>query len=108
MEHVIDLVFRQENEIGNVVLDEMEILVPGQVANVRRVARDQIVDRNDAMAFRQQTIGQMRSQKTSAASHNRNGLRLYLGHAALYLPARANVGQQELARKLRSVKNRLV
>src|SRR5216684_141499 len=105
MEHVIDLVFRQETEIGNVVLDEMEILVPGQMPNVRRVPCNQIVDRDDAMTFRQEPIGQMRSQKTSAASHNRNGLRLYLGHAALYLPARANVGQQELAQKLRSVKN---
>src|SRR5439155_9679529 len=30
MENVIDLFFRQENEIRNIMLDELEILIPSQ------------------------------------------------------------------------------
>ena len=60
MKDIIDFVLRQENEIGDVVLDKLVILVPGQMPDVRRVAGDKIVDRDHAMAFAQQTIGQMR------------------------------------------------
>ena len=53
MKNVIDLFFRQENEIRDVVLDEPEFLVAGEMPNVRGVAGDQIVDGDDAMTFRQ-------------------------------------------------------
>ncbi len=75
MKNVIDFFFRQEDEIGNVVLDETIIRVSGQMPNVRGVARDQIVDRDHAMTFRQQTISQVRAQKASAAGYDRNGMR---------------------------------
>ena len=60
MKNVIDLFFRQKNEVGNVVLDEPVIFIAGQMPDVRVAARDEIVDRDDAMTFRQQTVRQMR------------------------------------------------
>ena len=83
MKNVIDFLFRQKNEIRNVVLDEVVILVPGQMLDVRCVAGDQIVDRDHAMTFRQQSIGQMRSEKSGAAGHDGNRLRILRGHCAL-------------------------
>ena len=62
------------------MFDEPEILVPGEMPNVRRVARDQIIDRNDAMPFRQKSIHQMRTEKTRAAGHDGNGLGAFSGH----------------------------
>ena len=80
MKNVIDFFFRQEDEIGNVVLNETIILVSGEMPNVRGVPCDQIVDRDHAMTFRQQTISQVRAQKASAAGHDGNGVRLFLSH----------------------------
>ena len=40
VKNVIDFLFRQKNEIRNIMFDELEILVPGQVADVRCVAGD--------------------------------------------------------------------
>ena len=51
-----------------------EILVPGEMSNVRGVTGDQIVDCDDAMTFSQQLISQVRAQKASAAGHDRNGI----------------------------------
>jgi len=42
MKDVIDFFFRQENEIGNVALDEPVIPVAGQMPNVRIAARDEM------------------------------------------------------------------
>ena len=51
VKHVVDLLFREEDEVRDVVFDEPEILVPGEMADVRRVTGDQIVDGDDAMTF---------------------------------------------------------
>ncbi len=64
MENVIEFFFRQENEVRDVVLDEREILVAGEMLDVLEVAGDEIIDRDDAMTFRQQPVGQMRPEKT--------------------------------------------
>ena len=74
MEDEIDLLFGQEDKVGNVVPDEAIIFVPGQMANVCNIPSDQIVDRNDAMTFGQEAIGQMRSEKSGAAGHDGNRL----------------------------------
>jgi hypothetical protein len=37
------------------------------------------------MTFRQQAIGQMRSQETCATGNNRNGFGFFLGHSTGYL-----------------------
>ena len=54
MEDEIDLLFGQEDKIGNVVPDEAIIFVPCQMADVCHIPSDQIVDRDDAMAFGQE------------------------------------------------------
>jgi hypothetical protein len=76
------------------MFNELEILIPGQVANVRCVAGDQIVDGNDPVTFRQQSIAQMRSQKTSGAGYDGNSV--LCGHCAVYLMSTARVYQQEV------------
>ena len=38
------------------MLDEPEIPVPGEMPDIRRVARDQVVDGDDAVSFRQKPI----------------------------------------------------
>ena len=95
MKNVIDLFFRQENEIGNVVLDEFVVFVPGQMPNVRVAAGDEIVDRDDAMTFRQEPVGQMRPQKTGPPSDDGNGISLVRRHC-IYLAAGAGICQQEV------------
>ena len=68
MKDVIDFFLGQKNEIGNVVLDETVIRVSRQMADVRCVARNEIVDCDHAVAFCQQTVSQVRSEEASAAS----------------------------------------
>ena len=82
MKNIIDFFFREENETGNVMLNEMVILVSGQVPDIGRIARDQIVDRDNAMTFRQQAIRQVRPQKTGGAGNDGDWLRTS-GHLAL-------------------------
>jgi hypothetical protein len=73
--------------------------VPGQVPNVRCIAGDQIVDGNDTMTFGQQSIAQMRSQKTSGTGDDGNGLRNLCGHCAVYLMSAPQVYQKEVTGK---------
>ena len=40
--------------------------------DVREIAGHEIIDRDDPMPFRQQSIGQMRPEKTRAAGDDRN------------------------------------
>src|SRR5207237_7606931 len=105
--NVIDFFFRQENEIGNVVLDELVIFIPRQVSDVRVVARNEIVDRDDTMTFRQKSVSQMRPQKTGAPGDDGNGLRLFLGHLAFYLAVGAGICQQEVKGMTKLRKHRL-
>jgi hypothetical protein len=76
------------------MFDELKILVPGQVPDVRCVTGDQIVDSDDPMTFRQQSIAQVRSQKTSGAGYDGNSV--LCGHCAVYLMSAAQVYQQEV------------
>ena len=95
MENVIDLFFRQKDEIGNVMFDEPEILIPGEMPNIRRIARDQIIYGNDAMPFRQKSIHQMRTEKTGAAGYDANRLGIFR-HRRVVLIAAGIVCQQEV------------
>ena len=49
------------------MLDEPEVLVPAQVRDVGRVPLDEIIDRDNAMTFRQQPVRQVRSLKPRPA-----------------------------------------
>ena len=75
MKYIIDFLIRQENEARNVVFDEAEIPISGQVPDVGHIAGYQIIDRDDPMAFRQQPIGQMRAEESGAASDHGDRLR---------------------------------
>ena len=79
MKYVVDLLFRNEDEVRDVVLNESEILVPGEMANVRRVTGDEIVDGDDAMTFSQKPVYEMRAEKTSTSGDDRNRLGIF-GH----------------------------
>ena len=57
MKHVIQFRVRQKNKIGDVVLDEMEIWIAGKMPDVRRIAGNEIIDRDNAMPFFQKTVG---------------------------------------------------
>ncbi len=60
-------------------LTETEFLVPGQMANVRGVPGDEIVDRDDAMTFCQKPVYEMGTEKTRTSGDDRNRLRIF-GH----------------------------
>jgi hypothetical protein len=79
------------------MFDELEIFIPGQVPDVGCVAGDQIIDGNNPVTFLQQSIAQMRSQKTGGAGYNRNWLRSFLCHSALYLRAGTQICQSEVS-----------
>ena len=87
MKDVIHFV-RQENVVGDVLLDEPVILVARRVLDVREVPGDEIVDRDDAMPFREQAVRQMRAKKTGAAGNDGDGRRTGArSHGAFYLTA---------------------
>ena len=56
--------------LRDIVMDELEVRVAGEMGDVVGVARDEIVDGDDAVAFGKQAVGEMGAEKTSAASHN--------------------------------------
>ena len=70
MENEIDFRIRQKNEIRDVVLNEMVVWTAGQMPDVGLIASDQIIDGNDAVAFCEQTIAQMRPEKSRATGHD--------------------------------------
>ena len=59
MKNVIDLLFRQKDVVRYVMLDKAKIIVAGEMPNIFWIAGNKIVDRNNAMSFRQQPIDQM-------------------------------------------------
>ena len=104
MEDVIDLI-GHEQILGHVLLDESVIFVPGEVLDVREVPGDEIVDRDHAMTFREQPVGQMRAEKPGAAGHDSDGLLAGTrGHGADYLNAGIALGEQKRAGAIRPKK----
>jgi hypothetical protein len=63
--------------------------------DVRQVTGDEIIDRDHAVAFGEQAIGQVRAEETGAAGDDRDGaLAGIRGHGALLKPSIA-VGEQK-------------
>ena len=56
--------------------DKPIILIASQMPNVRNISRDQIVNRDNAMSFSQQSIGQMRAEKSGATGDDGNGFKV--------------------------------
>ena len=104
MEDVIDFSSGRKMIVRDVVLDEGEILVAGEVLDVLEVAGDEIVDRDDAMTFREQPVGQMRAEKSGAAGDDRNLLRTR-SHVPEFLIVAENCGEQINRRERRSGRN---
>jgi hypothetical protein len=67
------------------VPDEPVIFVAREVPDVGRRAGEKVVDRDDAMTFRQQAVREMRAEKTGAAGHHgdRRGGRTFEHDATL-------------------------
>jgi hypothetical protein len=92
MENVIEFFLRQEKKLGHILLDEPVILIPGKVFDVLEIAGDEIIDRDDAMPFREQPVGQVRPEKTSATGYDRNLLRTR-SHAPVFLRRHKMLGE---------------
>ena len=74
MKYVIDLILLQHDEARDVVFDEPEVFVAGEMSNVCQIPSDEIVDSDDAVAFRQKSVHQMRAEKTRTAGDDGNGM----------------------------------
>src|SRR5438874_12622497 len=93
MENVVESFFRQENVARNVMLDEGKILVAREVRDVLGIAGDKVIDRNDPVSFRQQAVDQMRPEKPSATSDDRNFLRTR-SHVPVFLIRHGKLGER--------------
>ena len=69
MKHAVHIV-GQEDEVRHVMLDEAEALIAREVFDVRDVARDEIIDPDDAVTFCKQSVGEMRTEKTSGPGND--------------------------------------
>ena len=58
MPNIIDLTW-DVDEVGDIVADEFVVLVPGEMLDVRDIASDEAIDRDDAMALGKQTVGEV-------------------------------------------------
>ncbi len=72
MEHVIHRA-GQENKVRDIMTDETEPFVAGQVRDVVRAAGHQVVQRYHLMSLSQQPVAEMRAQKPGSAGHHRGG-----------------------------------
>ena len=63
----------KKNKTRNIVFNEPEILVPGEMADVRGVTSDEIVDGDDPVTFSQKPVHEMRAEKTRTSGYDRNG-----------------------------------
>ncbi len=64
----------QEDKLGHVLLDELEIGVAAQVRDVIHRAGDKVVDADDLVPARQQQINQVGAQESRGAGDDGGGL----------------------------------
>jgi hypothetical protein len=55
MPNIIDLTW-DVDEVGNIVADKFIALIPGEMLDIRDIASDEAIDRDDAMALCKQTV----------------------------------------------------
>ena len=63
---VVDLPGEVE-ELGDVLLDELEVRVAGEMGDVVGLSGDQVVDRDDGMAAGEQQVGEMGTEESRSA-----------------------------------------
>ena len=57
---------RQINEIADIVLDEMKVLVAGEMLDVGDVSGEQVVHPDHLMSLAQQPVGEVRPEEAGA------------------------------------------
>ena len=72
MEDVVDGA-GEVDELGDVVVDELEMFVAGEMGDVVGVARDEVVDGDDAMAFGEESVDEMGAEEAGAAGDDGDG-----------------------------------
>lgn len=73
MPDIIDLA-RDVDEVGDVVADEFVVLIPGEMLDVRDIASDEAIDRDDAMPLGEQAVCEVGAQKARTARDDADGL----------------------------------
>jgi hypothetical protein len=63
---------RARQVIDYIVFDELDTSGSDQMIDVRKAAREEVVEDNDARTIRDQAITQMRSDETGAPRHQRD------------------------------------
>ena len=58
--------------MSHILLDKAVVLIARQMFDVREVAGDQVIDRDNPMIFGQQSVRQMRAKKPCAAGDHGN------------------------------------
>ncbi len=72
MEDVVDAA-GEVDELCDVVVDELEVLVAGEMGDVVGIARDEVVDGDDAMAFGEEAVDEMGAEEAGAAGDDGDG-----------------------------------
>jgi len=63
----------EKKELGDILLDETEIPVAGQMVNVRHAAGDKIINADDFVAALEQQVGEVRTKKSGGTGDNGRG-----------------------------------
>ena len=72
MKDVVDAA-GEVDELRDVMADELEVLVTGEMGDVVGVARNEIVNGDDVMAFGEETVDKMGAEEAGAAGDNGDG-----------------------------------
>ncbi len=78
MEDVVDALLEEEG-LGDVVVDEEEVVAVSQVLDVLQRARVEVVDADDAVALRQEVVAKMRPKEAGPAGNDRGGHAIHPG-----------------------------
>ena len=73
MEDVINFSF-DINVFSDVVVDELEILVPEKVSNILHTSCEKIIYTDDSVSFVSKSVTEMRAKKASSAGNDTNRL----------------------------------
>jgi len=72
MEDVVDAA-GEVDEVGDVVVDEFEVFVAGEMGDVVGIARDEVVDGDDVVALGEEAVDEMGAEEAGAAGDDGDG-----------------------------------
>ena len=67
----------EEQKFGDVLLDETEISVAGEVVDVRDAAGDKVINADNLVPALEQQVGEMRTKETGGTGDDGDGLLLF-------------------------------